>query len=450
MAFHMLMLIVMGMIVYVRFPPRPVELVAQTDLSDREGEQLEIDTPLGKPNIENLAEHALITPDNKPIVDDPLAAPSNMELTPSALLSSSAIEAPQIGAALSGRVDGSAIKTGQLARYGSPGTQMAVKKGLAWLARNQQRNGSWSLSGPYDDGVNKLMDNPAAATAMALLAFLGDGHTHQYGDYQKNVAAAWRWLSKQQDSDGCFFRDGPFNHRFYTHGQCAIAVCEMYGMTKDSDLRKPAQAAIDYCLRTQSPQGGWRYVPNVDSDVSVTGWIVMALQSARMAGLDVPKDSLDKVSYYLDDVAQYDGSRYPYQKGGDVRLSMTAEALLLRQYLGWKRNDPRMEAGVKWITAPENLVDFERDRNVYFWYYATQVAHHFEGEHWERWNNVMRKVLPEKQVPRGKDGGSWDPNSPTPDQWSSNGGRLFVTCLSICMLEVYYRHLPIYSSVPRR
>lgn len=449
MAFHMLMLIVMGLIVYVNIPSKPIELTAQTDLSDKEGEQLEFDTPLGKPDVEHTAEHALLTPNDKPIVDDPLATPPNMDISPEGFLSSSALDSPQPGMALTGRMEGSAAKTGEIARYGTRGTQAAVKKGLAWLARNQQRDGSWSLSGPYTNGVSRMMDNEASATAMALLALLGDGNTHKYGDYKKNVAAGWRWLSKQQDADGCFFNSGVFNHRFYSHGQCTIAVCELFGMTKDEKLKKPAQAAIDYCLRCQSPQGGWRYVPNVDSDVSVTGWIVMALQSARMAGLEVPEESLYKVNAYLDDIAQHNGSRYPYQKRGDVRLSMTAEALLMRQYLGWKRDDPRMIAGVKWITRPENLVNFERDRNVYFWYYATQVAHNVEGPDWKRWNNVMRKVLPEQQVPRGKEGGSWDPNNPTPDQWASNGGRLYVTCLSICMLEVYYRYMPLYKSVPR-
>ena len=31
------------------------------------------------------------------------------------------------------------------------------------------------------------------------------------------------------------------------------------------------------------------------------------------------------------------------------------------------------------------------------------------------------------------------------DQWGQHGGRLYTTCLSIYMLEVYYRHLPIYN-----
>ena len=59
----------------------------------------------------------------------------------------------------------------------------------------------------------------------------------------------------------------------------------------------------------------------------------------------------------------------------------------------------------------------------------------------------MRQVVPEHQVARGRETGSWDPNRPTQDQWANHGGRLYVTCLSIYMLEVYYRHLPLYASV---
>jgi len=126
---------------------------------------------------------------------------------------------------------------------------------------------------------------------------------------------------------------------------------------------------------------------------------------------------------------------------------MTAEALLCRQYLGWPRNDDRLLDGVDWITQPENLVNYDRDRDVYYWYYATQVAHHMGDPYWKQWNEVMRQQVPEHQVKHGREAGSWDPTLPTRDEWEAHGGRLYVTCLSIYMLEVYYRHMPIYSNV---
>jgi hypothetical protein len=127
--------------------------------------------------------------------------------------------------------------------------------------------------------------------------------------------------------------------------------------------------------------------------------------------------------------------------------AITAEAMLCRQYLGWPRNDKRLVAACDWITKTENLVNFRQRRDVYYWYYATQVCHHMGGEHWQKWNEVMRQRVPEAQLTSGRESGSWDPDRPTADKWGTLAGRLYTTCLSIYILEVYYRHLPLYANV---
>jgi hypothetical protein len=83
-----------------------------------------------------------------------------------------------------------------------------------------------------------------------------------------------------------------------------------------------------------------------------------------------------------------------------------------------------------------------REQNVYSWYYATQVLHHMGGKKWDDWNRVMREAVPQAQTKEGPEKGSWNPGG---DRWGAFGGRLYVTCLSIYMLEVYYRHLPLYN-----
>ena len=329
---------------------------------------------------------------------------------------------------------------------GNAGTAEAVSTGLKWLARNQQKDGSWSLTGPYADGARR--ENREAATAMALLAFQGDGNTTGQGDYKENVQKAWDYLLEQQDNDGCFFRAGNFGHRFYTHGQATIAICELFAMTKDRDLRssykESAEKAIDYCVKTQSPRGGWRYTPQGLSDTSVTGWILTALHTARMAGLDVPDKTLGAITKYLDQIAQDGGSRYPYEKGRQATRAMTAEGLLCRQILGWQHGHPELNEGVNWLLLPENKLSYTDDRDVYYWYYATQLMYHMGGEPWQKWNRVMREELPLAQEQNGPEGGSWHPDKPSDDEWGAEGGRLFVTCLSLSMLEVYYRHSPLY------
>ena len=126
---------------------------------------------------------------------------------------------------------------------------------------------------------------------------------------------------------------------------------------------------------------------------------------------------------------------------GPVTDAVSAEGLLCRQYLGWPRNHPALAAGMN-ILLDEKFLAWETDKDVYAWYYITQVAHHLGGPAWEKWNGRMKEVLPAVQVAKGREEGSWDPAL---DKWGPWGGRLFTTCFCTYMLEVYYRHLPLYG-----
>lgn len=346
-------------------------------------------------------------------------------------------DAPLARPMFSGR--SGAMKDALLAIYGGTAeTQEAVKLGLEWLKRNQRKNGSWSMRGPYRDGG--FTENDVAATAMAMLAFLGDGHTHKSGEYKDVVERAIKYLVSKQDRSGFFARGARSHEQMYAQGQATIAICELYGITKDSWLRPRAQLAVDFAEDAQSPEGGWRYQVRMDSDTSVTGWYVMALESARSAGLTVHESKLRAVEDFLDTVSSYEDAAYSYQPQSSPTAAMTAEGLLCRQYLGWPQTHPPLRRGVyALLETPVSM----SDRDVYYWYYATQVIHHFGGNEWHQWNNVMRVELPRAQVKSGREAGSW---SPQMDRWGQNSGRLYTTCLSIYCLEVYYRHLPLYKN----
>ena len=323
---------------------------------------------------------------------------------------------------------------------GTAKTEDAVELGLKWLTRQQGRDGSWSIRGPYGDGASG--ENKVAATAMALLAFLGAGHTHQGGEYRGTVSKGIKWLVEQQDRDGFFCKEGASHQRTYAQAQSSIVVCELYGMTEDSWLREPAQLALNYAQRAQGPDGGWRYQPGDPGDTSVTGWYVMALQSGMASGLEVDQSVLYKVRNYLDEAAVGDGSEYAYQPGGAASAAMSAEGLLCRQYLGWEHSQAEMITGVNRLVDQDWMFTRE-DNNVYYWYYATQVLHHFGGSQWKAWNDLMKEELPDMQVKQGREAGSWAPQR---DRWASvSGGRLMMTCFSIYCLEVYYRHMPLYQ-----
>ncbi len=436
---HMTALIALGLLFFQ--PKLDDDLLLDAGYSDDVRIPLEDDLDLAQSDLEAVKiDEQVVTDQNLPQVDQPFASPDVQEIAPNPLVATGTVMPTTIGIALTGREAG--MKQALLKAYGGTGkTEGAVALGLRWLANRQLRTGLWSLTGPYDDGARS--NNDAAATAMALLAFQGAGYTPQSDPkdpFTPVVRRGWNQLLKKMDKDGKFFDEVHSNQQLYTQAMCTIALCELFGMTGDYQYRDAAQKAVDYCVKIQSPEGGWRYEPGVDSDMSVTGWFVMALQSARMAGLEVPSPTLDRISGFLDEVARDGGSRYAYRVRDGATLTLTAEGLLCRMYLGWEHDDPRLQTGVRYLL--ENLPVWS-EQNVYYWYYATQVMHHTEGSPWRTWNEQMRKLLPEKQVRRGRERGSWDPAD---DRWGGDGGRLYVTCLSLYTLEVYYRHLPLYQT----
>jgi hypothetical protein len=308
------------------------------------------------------------------------------------------------------------------------------------------------------------MESDTAATGLGLLAFLGAGYTHRDEKYRATVARALQWLlANQQPNGDLFTRHGGSNYAwYYSHGIGAIALCEAYGMTKDPRLREPAERAIRFIAWSQDPaRGGWRYRPREESDTSVSGWQLMALKSGQMAGLKVPEETVERVSQWLD-LAQApggDASRYVYnpyaedtpeqQHGRQPSRAMTAEALLMRMYLGWQRDNTALVKGADYLRAnlPEVGTLEQPTRDAYYWYYATQVMFQMQGKHWEAWNGRLQPLLEKSQVQEGPLAGSWHPDRPVPDRWGASGGRLYVSTINLLMLEVYYRHLPLYKTL---
>ena len=113
----------------------------------------------------------------------------------------------------------------------------------------------------------------------------------------------------------------------------------------------------------------------------------------------------------------------------------------MRQYLGASRNDSALNTGAKWL---QQRLPHLSNRNAYYWYYGTQVMFHLQGEHWQNWNASIRPLLESTQVQQGPSAGSWDPDGA---KRGHAGGRHYVTCLNLLMLEVYYRHLPLYINL---
>ena len=284
-----------------------------------------------------------------------------------------------------------------------------------------------------------MTNSPRAATGVALLPFLGAGQTHQDGTYQKTVRGGLIFLVRNGKitSNGISYQESGGN--MYSHGICSIALCEAYGMTKDKDLLQPAQGALAYISYAQDPVGGgWRYSPKQAGDTSVVGWMLMSLKSGHMSYLEVNKNTISGAIRFLDSVQSDSGSRYGYTNPGGGHAT-TAIGLLSRMYLGWKKDNAALQRGVDALgkQGPSKT-------DVYYNYYATQVMRH-QGDddpRWRAWNKAMRDFLIETQSKTGNETGSWFLDAK--GHGNASGGRLYQTAMCTMVLEVYYRHLPIY------
>jgi hypothetical protein len=338
---------------------------------------------------------------------------------------------------------------------GSAASEAAVTEALKWLALHQAPNGGWTFQHNLvcngkcgDPGEPKRVGAVNAATAMALLPFLGAGQTHYDGDFKNVVRGGLLFLianGKKGTVRGLPVLDlsESAGNGMYSHGLAAIVLSEAYAMTEDPALAVPTQQAINYIVTAQCADGGWRYQPRDASggDTSVVGWQVMALKSAYMGHLIVPPQTINGSSLFLDKVQSNGGAMYGYQGPSTrVRPACTAAGLLCRMYLGWDKNHPGLQKGV------ETLVDIGvRKDNIYYDYYAAQVLRHVGGPEWDKFNTELRDWLVETQSQSGGSKGSWYFPQAGMHTGPKEGGRLAATSFATMILEVYYRHMPLYA-----
>ena len=350
------------------------------------------------------------------------------------------------GTGFTGRGEKSRKALGEL-RGANDQSEAAVARALKWLAAHQNGDGSWNFdhrTGPCNGrcgNAGNLTDCRTGATALALLPFLGAGQTHREGHYQEVVRRGLYFLTSQMKLEnhgglqtGNLAQGGG---QLYSHGLAAIALCEAYGMTQDKSLMAPAQLSLNYIMFAQDTTGGgWRYTPGQPGDTSAVGWQLMALKSGHMAYLKVDPKTVQGAVHFLDTVGVDSGSYYGYTDPGKGQ-GTTAVGLLCRMYLGWKKDNPALQRGIDYLAATG-----PSKSNLYYDYYATQVLCQNDGEKWDKWNVEMRDWLVATQDTAGHQTGSWHVPG---DIGADRGGRLYSTALSTMILEVYYRHMPLYG-----
>ncbi|MCZ7644375.1 MAG: hypothetical protein M5U26_03690 [Planctomycetota bacterium] len=356
---------------------------------------------------------------------------------------------------------------GRMARRGggSAKTESAVDAGLAYLARVQEADGHWDAK-KHEGLLGKLTAShgdprvvDTAITGLALLAFLGAGHTEKVGKYKDNVTRAIDWLVSIQGQDGRLTSSG------YAHAIAGMSLTEAAAMGRVERTKEAAQKAVKIDngigLRKEwsSELYGWSYslaqLDVLKGDLSNSGWHIMLLKSAKTAGLQVEPACLEGAIRFMDacergkvDGDPYSGHLYVYSPVDAPNHAnapyprITAVGCLGRLFFGAKPEE--LQNGINFIME-KGGVPKRNDQgllDLYYVYYASLVMFQAGGEEWKKWNTGLQASLLPFQV---KDGGPLDGSwKPWDNGYSGLWGRVGETALSVLSLEVYYRYLPMY------
>ena len=337
---------------------------------------------------------------------------------------------------------------------GSKATESAVDSALRWLAYHQEADGHWDAikhgGGADWNNQNGGHHYDVAMTGLALLAFLGAGHTEKVGQWKDNVQRAVGWLKRAQGADGGVSKEF-LASTGYEQAIMTMALAEAAGMANIPETRAAAQRAVDYCTEIHqqgdgSQKGAWRYLAKEAPDISVSGWFVMALKSAKVAGLHVNHATFEGAMSFLDkvevklpggdgvDPAYGPVLNYHYQPAAEtLTFQTTAIGLLCRQFMGYKKDD--LQNSVEWFVKKGGT---GKPNSMYYCYYGTLCTFQQGGDIWTKWNEGMKPALLDNQDKVGDDAGSWGPSGKDPfyGWW----GRVGATSLAALSLEVYYRY----------
>jgi hypothetical protein len=316
----------------------------------------------------------------------------------------------------------------------APAADEAVKRALDYLKSTQKPDGAWEAS----------FGRATSITALSVMAFLAAGHVPgEPGPYRETVERAVRWVLAHQRANGLIVANtshGPM----YCHGISTLMLAEVVGMTPDpelaADARQALTAAVKLILLAQNlpkngdNKGGWRYQhTSHDSDISVTGWQILALRAAKSAGCAVPAENIDRAVAYLKRCASNEGG-FGYQPGGGPNNPRTGTGMLALEICG-EHQTPQAVAGAEYL-----LKHPPRWSGEYFFYeayYGSQAMFQMGDKYFLVYYPRLAAILLEHQDKNG----SWlsgDGNDRT-------GGRNYCTAMGVLALAVEYRYLPIYQ-----
>ena len=339
-----------------------------------------------------------------------------------------------------------------------------VEKALAWLAHNQQRDGSFPTLPQGQPGV----------TSLCLLAFMAHGHLPGEGPYGEQLNRSLNFIVAQQKRSGLIAmlaRNEPTISRrvrgdvgtvmAYNHAISSLVLSEAYGVQRSTDsesLSKSIGLALTASLEMQRwpknsrDQGGWRYVnrhDEYDSDLSITGWELMFLRSAKNAGFTVPQQPIDDAVDYVRRCFDENYGTFEYEISNRDRRSraMAGAGILALAHAG-HHNSHEAQASGEWLLRHgfanyNQLVPFspgnnQKDRYHYGVFHSCQGMYQLGGKYWEEFFPSAATALVSNQLSNG----SWPAEQNMKD---GKYGQAYSTSLALLALGAPNQLLPIFQ-----
>lgn len=321
----------------------------------------------------------------------------------------------------------------RIARLNSA-VRLAVKKGLAFLAREQQPNGSFS------DGGGQTGIVAACATA-----FMANGQLPGSGRYGPNVTRALNYIIRSQHPDGLLYYDNMGYPPMYNHGLSVLALAEAYGQYPDRHLYAVLRKAVNLICSCQNPEGGWRYQPYVtrQADLSVTVMQLMALRAARDVGIPVPsvviQNGIAFVKMCHNSIGSGRDGGFAYMPNGASTFGCTGAGVTSLQIVGKERDRSVLE-GIEYLLhcQPLGPEGAPFGFGYYDLYYATMGIYqgaaisHAGREAWRRWWPAVERKLLTTQDRNGC--------------WTGDGAPImYDNGVALLLLGIPMRVLPVYQ-----
>ncbi|MBN2582818.1 MAG: terpene cyclase/mutase family protein [Planctomycetes bacterium] len=335
--------------------------------------------------------------------------------------------------------------------------EASVDRALAWLATQQQRDGSFLAPDGGQPGI----------TALCIMAFLSRGHLPGQGPYGTHLDKAVDFVLSCQKPNGliCKLTPGPVyssagqhdptHSGLYNHSISGLMLCEVFGMTeaeRAQRIRRAVDKAINTALTYQkqrkpnpNDRGGWRYARpcgKAESDLSVTSWHLLFLRAAKNSGFEVPTESVEEALAYVKRCWS-PGSKtflYTIPNEGYIKRAQAGMGVLSLSMAG-EHDSPMAQQAGQWILQ-HPFTSYNRggewDRYHYGVFYCTHAMFQLGGTYWQKFFPPLVKTLLANQ---GRDG-SWQPEALGRNDLFGNA---YTTSLVVMSLTAPYQLLPIFQ-----